>query len=453
MKRAAFISLALALIVAAWLDADVPSATAASQVKCPNRINHSYATKAEQKHAVSVGKPPITLEPTQNEPVINFGSRREKLPDFIVFKASRPIPKSVKWTSFEIDSLEPMRRVGEGGLETEHLNLPSYSRPRFFNHRKYVAFNLCVNGLEGDPGVYTGQFLFSGPAGMPPKTIVQTAQLKLSGSKFGFWLAVALLVTLVFLWIRTYSQFEDKHGKKERRVRIAVMVIPVFAAGAAMYLVYDGSPTWGTDLPLSVAALIGTAFTAAGLGSSISNGTERLSGIWNEGKAPKDTTGGSSGSGGDPSDPDGGSPGPDDGSPSGPSDSSSKTAQAVADTTTAAPVPVQAAPTPDPQPQPAVLVVIRPTDPTTPCCQASTEPASQAQSSATTAAPASSQTTTTLPADTPPTEPQTATAEDPPQTSAATPVEIPTTPSSQQSQSTPLETPAQPSQSTPTEDV
>lgn len=220
---------------------------------------------------------PIELEVRPTDPVLNFGDGRGTLYDYVVLKASKPIPPHVPSGAFEIDSLEPMRRIGGEGLESARLRVPTYSRPHFFNHRTEIGFSLCVTAASGKPGTYTGQFLFVGPGAIASVPITQTAQLKIEEWKFLIALVIVLIVTLVFLAIRALAEFDGEAEPREVVVKMALLLISVAAAGLAMYLVYDKTPTWGDDLVVNGAALIATAFTAAGLGNTLAAGTGKIS--------------------------------------------------------------------------------------------------------------------------------------------------------------------------------
>ncbi len=236
---------------------------------CTRRIN-------ERGREVAIAEP-IELEARTTDPVLNFGDGRGTLYDYVVLKASQPIPPDVPSAAFEIDSLEPMRRIGGEGLESARLRVPTYSRPHFFNHRSEIGFSLCVTAASGKPGTYTGQFLFVGPGTIASVPITQTAQLKIEEWKFLIALVIVLIVTLAFLAVRALAEFDSEVEPREVVVKMTLLLISVAAAGLAMYLVYDKTPTWGDDLVVNGAALIATAFTAAGLGNTLAAGTGKIS--------------------------------------------------------------------------------------------------------------------------------------------------------------------------------
>jgi hypothetical protein len=236
---------------------------------CTRRIN-------EGGREVKVTKP-IELQVRATDPVLNFGDGRGTLYDYVVLKASKPVPPSVPSGAFEIDRLEPMRRIGGEGLESARLRVPTYSRPHFFNHRTELGFSLCVTAASGKPGTYTGQFLFVGPGAIASVPITQTAQLKIEEWKFLIALVIVLIVTLGFLGVRALAEFDGEAEPREVVVKMSLLLISVAAAGLAMYLVYDKTPTWGDDLVVNGAALIATAFTAAGLGNTLAAGTGKIS--------------------------------------------------------------------------------------------------------------------------------------------------------------------------------
>lgn len=262
---------------------------AAGDPFCVRRIN-------ERAREANVTEP-IELDVRETDPVLNFGDGRGTLYDYVVLKASKPIPAGVPSSSFEIDSLEPMRRIGSEGLESSRLRVPTFSRPHFFNHRKEIGFSLCVTAASGEPGTYTGKFLFVGPGEIDSAAITQTAQLKSKEWKFLVALIVVLLVTFAFLGVKAFAEFEGEAEPREVAVKITLLLAAVAAAGIAMYLVYDKSPTWGDDFAVDAAALIATAFTAAGLGNTLVAGTGRISDSLAKAKATRKAL--KSGSGGE----------------------------------------------------------------------------------------------------------------------------------------------------------
>ncbi|HEY2715751.1 MAG TPA: hypothetical protein VGI73_05975 [Solirubrobacterales bacterium] len=245
------------------------TAGSAAEPLCTRQIN-------ERGREVKV-KEPIELEVRTTDPVLNFGDGRGTLYDYVVMKASKAIPPNVPSAAFEIDSLEPLRRIGGEGLESARLRVPTYSRPHFFNHRTELGFSLCVTAASGKPGTYTGQFLFVGPGAIASVPITQTAQLKIEEWKFLIALVIVLIITLVFLAVRALAEFDGEAEPREVVVKMTLLLISVAAAGLAMYLVYDKTPTWGDDLVVNGAALIATAFTAAGLGNTLAAGTGKIS--------------------------------------------------------------------------------------------------------------------------------------------------------------------------------
>jgi hypothetical protein len=219
---------------------------------------------------------PIEFNVRESDPVLSFGPDRKTKRDFIVLKASQPIPEGVYSSDFEIDSLEPLRRIGSAELESERLPSPTYSRPHFFNHRKELAMNLCVTPAGGDPGTYTGQLLFAGPGAISSVTLTQTAQLKAGPGSFWPYFVLIVLITIVALALRSYTKLHRSSAKKEIFAEIVVVLGSAGAAALAMILIYEETPTWGEKGIAAVVALITAAFTAAGLGAVISGGSPKL---------------------------------------------------------------------------------------------------------------------------------------------------------------------------------
>lgn len=110
----------------------------------------------EQAHPNSTQTGPIELTVRATDPVLNFGSARGIQADYIVLKASKPIPKHIFSTNFEIDSLEPMRRIGTESLESVRLVSPTYTRPHFFNHRKELGSTSASTPPTASPGPTPG---------------------------------------------------------------------------------------------------------------------------------------------------------------------------------------------------------------------------------------------------------------------------------------------------------
>ncbi|HEX8752277.1 MAG TPA: hypothetical protein VF731_02570 [Solirubrobacterales bacterium] len=238
---------------------------------CPAKVNQPAAT-ARKPETV-----PIEFDVHESDPVLNFGTGRKPKRDFIVFTASRRIPPTVRAADFEIDNLEPLRRIGSSELESERLPSPTYTRPHFFDHRKKMAVNLCVRPQNGDPGTYTGQFLLVGPGAIASIALAQTAQLKAEEGDFWLPFTVILLVTLVVLAFRAFTELDRKSTKKDVAARVLVALGSLAAAAAAMYIPYSHNPTWGENGGLLASgALFAAAFTAAGLGTLLAGGPEKI---------------------------------------------------------------------------------------------------------------------------------------------------------------------------------
>jgi hypothetical protein len=243
-------------------------AGAAQEAGCPGR----KVRKIDTDHAhVSADPPttPIEFSVHETSSVLNFGPNRGRRVDYIVLKASEPIPTDIYSTNFEIDTVEPMRRIGEASLESVQLPPPTYTPPHFFNHRKEVGFNFCVASGENDPGTYTGQYELIGPGAIETATLTQTAQLKEGESTFFIWLGAVLVLAGVLLVLNQIILPETPKGKA-LTASIVFIVIALAAAASAMLTAWSQSPTWGENIPIAVAALITTAFGAAGVGSTLS---------------------------------------------------------------------------------------------------------------------------------------------------------------------------------------
>jgi hypothetical protein len=254
--------------------AETPSnaeAQEAQQAGCPGKkVRH-----IDSDHAHTPSEPPsepIEFTVHESSSVLNFGSNRGTRFDYIVLRATEPIPTNVYSSDFEIDSFEPMRRIGEASLESVHLPAPNYTPPHFFNHRKEIGFNLCVSsGQDADAGTYTGQFELVGPGTIETTTITQTAQLKAEDQTF-VWSFVAVLVFALILLVMNQLILPASPTKDEWKAWVARIVVIVFAlsaAASAMLVAWSQNPTWGENLWVAIGALIATAFAAAGVGSTL----------------------------------------------------------------------------------------------------------------------------------------------------------------------------------------
>jgi len=222
----------------------------------------------------------IGLSVRESTPVVDFGAGRNTEADYIVLQASRAIPEGILSQNFEIDTREPMKRIGTSSLESIHLRAPTYTRPHFFNHRREIGFNLCISGAGADPGTYTGQFVFVGPGKIASAELTQTAQLKATHGTFWIIMGGVLLAMVVALGSK--AVLEHPKEKKDKRcgslwhnflkpllASAPRILLLVTGALLAMLVVYSEAPTWGENLVLAISALVATAFTAAGLGNTL----------------------------------------------------------------------------------------------------------------------------------------------------------------------------------------
>lgn len=261
----------LALFAAGLIALCLPQSLPASTHPCSGSVNE----RATVPRFHETQK--IEFQVHESDPVLNFGSDRGQKRDFIVLKASRPIPRGIRSSDFEINSLEPLRRIGTTELESERLPSPRYSRPHLFNHRRELAFNLCLRPTGGDPGTYTGQFLFAGPGAISSVTLTQTAQLKAEEGSFLLPFILIGAITLCALGLRSYSKLDKRSSKKEIFTELVVVLGSAGAALVAMVLIYEETPTWGEKgIVVASAALFAAAFTAAGLGAAVSGGSPKL---------------------------------------------------------------------------------------------------------------------------------------------------------------------------------
>ena len=254
---------ATAIVAVAGL-ATACSVASAADPNCSIRANKIAKTGPPIEQPVT-----LSLE-AQSDQVLNFGQDRDIKVDYVTLKASPPLPKSVRPSQLELDSLIPMRRIGADNLDSTRLKFPRFIPPRILAHGERVSFGVCINAAEGEAGTYTGQVEVNGPVGLSPFQLTQTAQLKskVIGS-FGLIFVVALILSTIFVW-RKIGKETSATGRKKFGAQLLVVAISLGAAGYAMWKVYNENPAWGADGFSSMAALVATAFTAGGIGTGIS---------------------------------------------------------------------------------------------------------------------------------------------------------------------------------------
>ncbi len=225
-------------------------------------------------HPATVSEP-IDLVPRQIKP-LSFGTHRGTMGAFVTLQASSQIPTDIYSTDFEIDTVEPMSRVGNGSLESTHLDQPTFSPPHIFNHRKEVGFYFCVNTADdAKAGAYTGQFNLVGPEGISTASLTPTAQLKARTWEFLVVLVVVLAIAATIL-VANIIFIPDK--KVSRGSRIFAGVVTFVAAVLAILVAWSQNPTWGENIWVALVALLTTAFGAAGLGSTLTGVGEKFFG-------------------------------------------------------------------------------------------------------------------------------------------------------------------------------
>jgi hypothetical protein len=254
-------------------------AQAAQEEGCPAE----KVRQIDTDHAHELANPPstpISFVVHESSSVVNFGTKRGTRADYVVLTASEAIPPNVYSTDFEMDSIEPMRRIGEAGLESNHLPAPTYTPPHFFNHRKEVGFNLCIpSGSSGeDAGTYTGVYDLVGPGSIETATVTQTAQLKAGKGTFWAWFGIVVFFALVLLVMNHLVLPAKPTSPKEWVARIVVILFSLAAAAAAMLVAWSQNATWGENIWVAIGALIATAFAAAGVGSTLSAAAARIEG-------------------------------------------------------------------------------------------------------------------------------------------------------------------------------
>jgi hypothetical protein len=236
--------------------------------ECPQTGARPVDSPAEEMTREPKGRTEFTVR--ESNPVMNFGPGRGTQEDYVVLIASKELPKRVTAANFEIDTVEPMRRIGEASLLSSHLPPPTFTRPHFFNHRTEISFTLCVKSGGKDAGTYTGQFQFISPGAIETATLTQTAQLKAEESTFIWWFVGVLLLAAVLLGVNQLILPDWPTGRREWLARSVVIGLSLAAAASAMLVAWSQNATWGENIWVAVGALIGTAFAAAGLGGTLS---------------------------------------------------------------------------------------------------------------------------------------------------------------------------------------
>lgn len=109
--------------------------------------------------------------------------------------------------------------------------------------------------------------------------------MKAEKSEFFPYLILVLAATFIFLLVKAYAELGENPNRKELAVKAVLLLGSVAAAGLAMWIVYAKSPTWGENAVVAIGALIATAFTAVGLGNTLSGGTEKVAATLEKAKA------------------------------------------------------------------------------------------------------------------------------------------------------------------------
>jgi hypothetical protein len=218
---------------------------------------------------------PIRFSVHQSSPVINFGSDRDVQADYVVLKASKPLPPGVFSDSFELDTREPLRRIGAESLESGHLSAPRFTPPYIFNHRTEIGFNLCVDASGGSAGTYTGQFLMVGPGAIRSALITQSIQMKAESWEFWIGLAVVEVLAIVALLARALSRPNAKPRSGWWWLTILLTIaLQVAVSILALVTLWETTTNWGETRFIAYGTLLTTAFAAIGLAGLVSSGAE-----------------------------------------------------------------------------------------------------------------------------------------------------------------------------------
>jgi hypothetical protein len=250
-------------------------AAAAADETCNGTSSEATAGKAVD--------PPVTLQSSGTADPINMGALHGTAITDITVTASPALPKDVTPGQITLDVPKRFTRNG-ANLNTAYLPSPTFSTPRILEHGKLIAFSLCLNADNIDPGSYIGQVIVGGPEGVQPATVTITLNAK-DQELFRVGIGLAILLAFVLLLMRGIKVNYDKTTgdtasnfinslKATLKDVIGFWLPTVVAIGAAvvaMLTVYDGAPSWGADQTASLIALGGTAITAAGAGTFLSS--------------------------------------------------------------------------------------------------------------------------------------------------------------------------------------
>jgi hypothetical protein len=258
------------LVNAGWPGAGTAGAR---EAECPDTGARPVDTPAQTLNPEP--KQAIKFTVQESNPVLNFGPGRATQEDYVVLRASEKIPREVSAANFEIDTVEPMRRIGEASLLSSHLPAPTYTEPHFFNHRTEISFTLCVAGNGKDAGTYTGQYQFISPGSIETATLTQTAQLKTNESSF-ILCFICVMVLAGLLLIVNQIVLAGRPKGVEWVARLVVIVLSLAAAASAMLLAWSQNATWGENIWVAIGALVATAFAAAGLGGTLTTAAAQI---------------------------------------------------------------------------------------------------------------------------------------------------------------------------------
>jgi hypothetical protein len=241
---------------------------------CNQSVDLAPTTRA-LKHAVA-------LQSGGAANPMNMGGLRGTGETDITVTASPALPETVKPQDIAIDVPQRFARTG-AGLSTSYLPEPTFSLPRILEHGKLVAFTLCVNANQIGAGTYVGQVIVGGPVGVQPATIAITLNAK-DETEFIVGLIGAVIVAFALMLMRgmklNHVQVDGDQRTFPEALQVTLKeymgfwgatIIGIGAAVAAMLQVYDSNVSWGADSISSLLALMGTAISAAGVGTFISS--------------------------------------------------------------------------------------------------------------------------------------------------------------------------------------
>jgi len=245
--------------------ATVAALTILALAGVPNSASGAVVCERESMRSPRAAGPAlteaITLKAEPASDVVNFGGHRNQQTIEVEMKPpdGTKLPAGLTPDQLAIYTPKQFRRVSDKEEETK-LEYPKFTEPVI--SRDEISFTACLTGDNVKAGRYTGEIRLRGPDGLGPGDMTVTVNAK-AGTGFYVWFIVALGVAMFLLWFQ-----EFRKGATKRDFGLGFLIVSagaLLAAMSAMYKVYYDDPSWGSDVFIAGAALVGTAFSAAGV--------------------------------------------------------------------------------------------------------------------------------------------------------------------------------------------